>query len=453
MPPIIALFICLAFIGYVFWLEYNSSSDFSAALLIPLIWMFISGSRFISKWIRMAPAQEEAYFEGSPIDAVVFAVLIIWAIIIIARRKVDWESLMIHNKIIIGYFLYCAISISWSDYPFISFKRLIKELGTPLMALIILTDRKPTEAIAVILRRLAILWLPLSIVFFKYFPSMGRAFAPDGRMFATGVSQGKNGLGILCLICGIFFAWKYLIGIRTSKVSNLQDKMIDIILIILTAWLLYLSKSATALACIVFTVSLLFLCRTKAINVVPDRIITVVVVGFPIFFLVDSVFDIRNLIYEILGRDSTLTTRVFIWDFLKDMSSHPIIGSGYQSFWLGDRLTKIWDFTGRTINQAHNGYLEIYLNLGYIGVLLIIALVLSGLINIKKKLRENFSAAILSLCFVLTAVMYNYTEALYYGINNIWLLTLFGVIYIPLVRTDEKDEIALDNEQVIKNYL
>jgi O-antigen ligase len=431
MPPKIALLLCLIFILYTFWYDLKSNKDFPKSIFIPLIWMFISGSRFVSKWINMSPSLEDAYLEGSPIDAVIFSMLIGAAIIILARRKIDWKFLILENKVIAIYFFYCFLSILWSDYSFIAFKRLIKEFGVPLMALILLTEKKPIEAIGIILKRLAILWIPLSIVFYKYYPSLGRAFAPDGRMFATGVSQGKNGLGILCLLVGIYFAWKYIIEFQDNRILSLQDKAIDFLIIILIGWLLYLSKSATALACLAFSISLLLICRTKIFSIVPERIITFIAIGFPIFFVLDYTLDLRNMIYGILGRDATLTTRVFIWDYLLDMDSDILLGSGYQSFWLGERLQEIWAFTGRTINQAHNGYIEIYLNLGLIGVSLLLSIILSGLINIRKKLEENFQLAVLSLCFVLVAVLYNYTEALFHGINNVWLLTLYGLIYIP----------------------
>ena len=82
------------------------------------------------------------------------------------------------------------------------------------------------------------------------------------------------------------------------------------------------------------------------------------------------------------------------------------------------------------LNQAHSGYLEQYLNLGYIGVAFIGVIMLSGLLKVRKHLDVDPPAAMLRLCFIVTAVLYNYTEAAFYGINNMWLLLLLGTIDI-----------------------
>ena len=46
------------------------------------------------------------------------------------------------------------MSIAWTDEPFVLFKRWIKDLGNPIMALVILTEQRPYEAVGAILRRL-----------------------------------------------------------------------------------------------------------------------------------------------------------------------------------------------------------------------------------------------------------------------------------------------------------
>ena len=55
---------------------------------------------------------------------------------------------------------------------------------------------------------------------------------------------------------------------------------------------------------------------------------------------------------------------------------------------------------------------------------------LSGLLKVRKHLDVDPLAAMLRLCFIVTAVLYNYTEAAFYGINNMWLLLLLGTMDI-----------------------
>lgn len=451
MPPQLALLICLLFMGFLFWIDLRRKDGPSSALWIPLVWMFLAGSRYVSQWMNMTPSKMEAYHEGSPLDAVVFALLIGGGIFVLSKRKINWNRLFAQNTWIWVYFLYCGFSIVWSDFPFVSFKRWVKDLGNPIMVLVIMTDPRPREAIDAILRRLAFAWLPLSIVFFKYFPALGRQFHEStGEMFATGVGQQKNSLGMLCLICGIYFSWKYLVKHKDKFKWNWHENISDFALMALIVWLLYLSQSATAQVCIVVAVVLLLAGRTKVLARKPDTIIIILMTCIPVFFLLEETFEITELILDLLGRDRTLTTRVPMWEFLKGMVTNPIMGAGYYSFWMGERLEIIWGFTGRTINQAHNGYLEQYLNLGYIGVFFIAAIILSGLLKVKRQLYVDYPLGMLSLCFIIAAILYNYTEASFYGINNMWLLLLFGVIEVNVQKNSMGKSVSIDSSNSAK---
>lgn len=66
---------------------------------------------------------------------------------------------------------------------------------------------------------------------------------------------------------------------------------------------------------------------------------------------------------ETMGKDTSLTGRTKIWDLALSLSGNPLFGTEFESFWLGPRLDKIWSVYWR-ITEAHNGYLEVYLNLG-----------------------------------------------------------------------------------------
>jgi hypothetical protein len=79
------------FAVFIFWLFVNDSKrrqGISAALWIPLLWLSIIGSRFISTWLG---SQSEDVLEGSPLDRMVFLVLIVAAFIVLFKRRVDWE--------------------------------------------------------------------------------------------------------------------------------------------------------------------------------------------------------------------------------------------------------------------------------------------------------------------------------------------------------------------------
>ena len=208
----LATVVCLLFIVCLFWTDLRRPDSPSSALWVPLAWMFLAGSRWVSSWLNVAPSLESAndYAEGSPVDRAVFFTLIVAGIVILARRKIDWQKLLLNNKWIVLYLLYCLASMAWSDDPTVLMKRWVKDLGNPIMALVILTERRPYEAVGVVLRRLTFLLLPLSVLFIRYYPELGRAFKADGSPMFTGVGHQKNDLGLMCLMAGIYVFWELL---------------------------------------------------------------------------------------------------------------------------------------------------------------------------------------------------------------------------------------------------
>lgn len=154
--------------------------------------------------------------------------------------------------------------------------------------------------------------------------------------------------------------------------------------------------------------------------------------GFGLILVaLESAFDIRGQVLAILGRNPSLTGRTEIWRLVLSMAGDPLIGTGFMSFWEGARADQIRSILQAGIKQAHNGYIEQYLNLGYIGVFLMMLLMLNGLYQTWGRLNKDTPIAMLQLSLILVAVVYNYTEASFYGISNVWLLTLIGLINVP----------------------
>jgi len=448
MTSSLAALICILFIVYLFWTDPKKSNGHSIALWIPFFWMFLAGSRYVSSWLNVRTVSVETYSEGSPVDAAAFFLLIAAAVLVLSRRKIDWDRLLIQNKWVWLYFLYCGISTIWSEYSFISFKRWIKELGNPIMVLVILTEQRPYEAVGIILRRLAFLWLPLSVLFIKYYPDLGRAYHQDGSPMYTGVGHQKNDLGLICLISTIYFSWNFLLNRKGDFDLGGRGNITDFVLLGMLAWLFYMSNSQTSLVCAVAAVSLLVMSRITLIAQKPGRIMVLLMVVVSLLPLLEATLDLSDVVLGMLGRDSTLTSRTSIWQVLGELAMNPVVGAGYQSFWLGGTLEILREKLGvMFINQAHNGYLEQYLNLGYIGVAFIGVIMLSGLLKIRKHLDMDYPAAMLRLCFIVTAAIYNYTEASFYGINNMWLLLLLGSIEISGQRATNRTENGYIHEQ------
>jgi O-antigen ligase len=94
---------------------------------------------------------------------------------------------------------------------------------------------------------------------------------------------------------------------------------------------------------------------------------------------------------ELLGKSSDLSGRTEIWEFAATMVEHrPWLGYGYKVFWLGADApaAAFWKASRDFVPHAHNGFLELALDLGLIGLGLSLAAVISLAVKISRLLRH-----------------------------------------------------------------
>src|SRR5438477_13155768 len=129
--------------------------------------------------------------------------MIIAGFYVLLKGQVRLSEVVLNNGWLIAFLLYCFISIAWSDFPFVAFKRWIKILGHPIMVLIVLTEPDPEEALISLMKRCAYVIVPVSILFIKYYPQWGRSYDSwSGMQMSNGIAEGKNMLGADCFILG-----------------------------------------------------------------------------------------------------------------------------------------------------------------------------------------------------------------------------------------------------------
>lgn len=205
MPPTLALILWFIFLVGLFRFD-PAKAPTSFTLWVPLIWMFIMGSRLPSQWLGSDVGLASAAFEeGNPMDRIIFLILIVLAVVILSSRSFGWGLFFTRNLALMAFLSFALLSVLWSDFPFIAFKRWFRDLGTYLMILLVLFAPRPIEAVRSLLRRFCYLIIPLSILLFKYFPQIGMQYDGAGRAMFVGPTTGKNTLGVVCLVSAIFF--------------------------------------------------------------------------------------------------------------------------------------------------------------------------------------------------------------------------------------------------------
>ena len=428
----------------------RKSRTCSIALWVPILWVGIASSRMVSQWLQPGSLNgtPDVYLDGSPLDRLILSVLMALGFVVLVVRGRQVLSLLRANRAILVFFLYCAVSSLWSDYPEVAFKRSIKASGDLVMVLIILTESDRLTALKRSLARLSFVLVPVSVLFIKYYPELGRAYGRwEGVQYFIGVAADKNMLGKICLIFGLASAWRFLHEIMAEKETRKTGPLIAHGTTAFTAlWLTWEAHSLTSLSCLLLAVGLMTALKLPIVARKPALIHLLVA-----FMLAASscvlFSDAGSGLVQTLGRDPTLTGRTEVWNRVLGMSPNGLLGTGFESFWLGQRLQQLWSIFWWHPNEAHNGYIEIFLNLGWVGIALLTLMLVTGYRNAVKAFQQNENAGNLLLAYFVTVVAYSLTEAGFRMMNPVWITCLLSITAIPEARVVE-NRLTLEADEV-----
>lgn len=433
MSEILPLLVLGVGVAWLSWRDVKERASVSAAVWIVLAWAVIYGSRPVTSWFG-GPDQgvvlPEAYDEGNPSEALVYLCAMLAGLTVLLRRGIAVPAVIRENKWLFVFYLFWLVSVTWSDYPVITVKRWVKDLGNVVMVLLILTERDPGQAVRAVFARLAYLCIPLSLLLIRYYPEWGRVYGGYSRnesMF-VGVTTHKNSLGVLALVTALFVLWDLLEPRRKRQTTAEKFTYAGRAIVLVICWYLLMRvDSATSLVCAVIGSLLLVALNVPAMRRRPGRIEAY---GLGLVLLLgglEAAFGIKEAIVSVLGRDMTLTTRTDVWPILIGHQDNPLIGAGFNSFWAGRRLVLLSESVGGII-QAHNGYLETYLNGGLIGIGLLLGLLGSAYGRIRRGLGRGSAESGARLVILLLVVVHNLSEASFNKVSILWFAAVFAVM-------------------------
>lgn len=433
MKGLLALMVWGLWLVWIFYKDGKEKRSVSSAAWIVVAWVVIYASRPVTEWFSAGENLDRqlALDEGNPMEAIISLSLIVAGVAVLLRRRMQLSSVITENVWLGVFYLFWFLSIAWSDYPIITLKRLIKDLGNIEMILIVLTEKDPSLGMRAVITRVAYLCIPLSVLLIRYYPEWGRTYTGFDRseLMWTGVATHKNTLGVLAFVGALFLLWDLLDS--GNKKVRAKDKTLIVsrcVVLVFCWYLLIIANSATSLACATVGSVLLIILGFPSVTRIFGRVEALMLATATLLVAFDSFYDIKELIVvDLLGRDMTLTTRTEVWPILLNYQDSPILGAGFNSFWAGERLRKVFDTVGGII-QAHNGYLETYLNGGLLGVGLLFMLLCSAYLRIRKKLVINQAGSSMRLIVLVLAIMYNNSEASFNKVGIMWFVTLYALM-------------------------
>lgn len=433
----------VALIAYGLWIVWVFRHDRrvrnldSGGIWLVLVWVVIHATRPVSLWFN-ASGGSISRDEGSPVNAAIDLSLIVAVLVLLAHRRLRWSQVIKENSWLFVFYLFWALSISWSDDSFITFKRVFRDFGSVLMVLVVLTEREPGDAIKAVCVRMAYMCVPLSIVLWKYFPGVGRSFTGYDKsvQMVVGMTLHKNSLGMLVMIAALFLLWDLISRSRNISSADEKQRVAANILTLLMSWyLLLVVNSATSFICALLGSVLLIVLLSPSFPSFRRRLEVYVLVGLAVVGILSVLVDVKGAFFQTLQRSDNLTTRTEMWPVLIEHQTDVLIGPGFNMFWSEERLRRspLPEEYGHFV-QAHNGYLETYLNGGVIGTTLLVIVLLSSYWRLRKRLPTGSSELCMKMVIIIVVVIHNWTEASFNKLGLLWFITLFGVMVYSRTR-------------------
>jgi len=214
----------------------------------------------------------------------------------------------------------------------------------------------------------------------------------------------------------------------STKITNFAIALVSVIIVFMSG-----SSTVIVMLALIICISLMFSIENIFKPLGIGRTIMIMSLFFIIsLWILVNIFapQLMGRIPAMIGKSSNLTGRTDFWEYLwLEVEKKIFLGYGYGTYWImgSSVIANFAAFTGGfKVNQAHNGYLEIMLQLGLIGIILFATIVII-LIRRIFKLKSN-----LSLLVLISLLLLDYTEATLFkpGISTLVFMSLYIEISI-----------------------
>lgn len=356
----------------------------------------------------------------------------------------------IHISLLVGL---TAISAIWSELPYQTISRSVALVGTTIFG-IYLANRYTLKQQLILLRNTFLTIVLLSIAFVIVLPQYGIMGALHAGAW-RGIYTHKNELGRLMSLGAIVFLMQSrqegeikIIGLKIRSIGTLKqcvpigtrrDSFLQSTLTLLglgaAIAMILLSRSSGGIVNLTIMAIALAMFKISQLRLDLKFLFTM---GSIVLFLIIAVIVFPNpeLIFASIGKSSDLTGRGDLWNVLLDLlSSRLLLGFGYGVFWesYGAIVTLAvgWD-----VPHAHNGFLDLTLGVGLLGLILFSISYLSTFAKSLARFQSSQSdESIYPLIILIYIVISNVSETGLFSYNNIYWLLFVTVSHSMILST------------------
>jgi O-antigen ligase len=230
----------------------------------------------------------------------------------------------------------------------------------------------------------------------------------------------------MCLILGLATLWCFLSAYQDRTAANRRQRLIAHgCVLAIVVYLLQECQSLTSTVALVLTGSVMVLASRRSVAAKPAKLHLLVAAALAV--AVVPVLVAPSLV-ETMGRDTTLSGRTEIWSILPTLVRNHWLGAGYETFLMGPRLVAARALMDASFQEAHNGYLEVYLNLGWIGVFLFACLLISGYRRLIAAVGRDPAVFSLGLALFIGVLIEGLSEAPFRMMAPTMVFLLWAII-------------------------
>ncbi len=401
-----------------------------------------------SNWLKITGACQ--WINGD--TEMLFLLLAVLLMSLIISWEHGWNRFLHicrRNWMVLCFVGFAGTSMIWSIGVTITLYKFSLLLGCTLIALY-LGDSYSLEGLT---RRIAWFYVVICLISIYY-----ALFLPEGIMgdafyneLWNGMFTHKNFMGcFMALGVGLFLVKLFGVG-KTRK----RTFLFNLIMFAITSFLLFMSKSTTGIITalvIVFMTFAVFIwskwkCKLKPLHYFGG-------ISFVLILLAISILNL-DFFLKLFGKDATLTGRVTIWRYLFDNVIH-------ERFWIGHGYGAIWHLEGFIIKLTSilqwetpivlgdNGYVDILLHLGFLGVFFLFSLIVIGFIRATGYfIKEKTVLSVLPVLVLVYAVIANISLSLILESEIlVWFIVL--TLLVSTQRDAQTTSHVIDGTKVVE---
>ena len=349
------------------------------------------------------------------------------ALFTISRGGLAWLLARNLNPFLLIIVALACASMAWSIDPHLTLRRLVRLITFVLVCTAFVLNGWHASRFQNVVRPVLTFFLFGSIVFCLVDPKLAIEKGTSYEVLNAwhGLATQKNALGALACLGLIFWLHAWLAGEVKSKSALVGG--------VIAAICLVFSRSSTAMGTTIVSMSLLVMLMRTPVFLRSARpfivsILAVLILIFAIAILnvVPGLSFILDPIVALTGKNMTFTGRTDIWAILADhIKLHPLLGTGYQAYWTPqpipghpsyEMVVKLYGFYP---TESHNGYIDVMNDLGYIGLICLLAFLFFYIRQSLQLMKVNSNQAALFLVLFFEQAINNLTEAIWFNVQAV----------------------------------